>query len=162
MYRPPEDIRELRAKGLPWVVATCLVVILVLVGILFYYVSVENLTETLTATPSAVFFNYQIDVPETERSSEHVEYEAQTSTAVPLATGKISLEWQQSPRSASRTFPHAAVSSRNEFCAEIGRDALIRGGNAVDAAIAIIICEGSLRPHATGFGGGMVMLLHDR
>ncbi|KAK6013911.1 hypothetical protein OSTOST_20745 [Ostertagia ostertagi] len=42
------------------------------------------------------------------------------------------------------------------------RDVLIRGGNAVDAAIATVICEGGLRPHATGFGGGLVMLLHDR
>ncbi|VDO26513.1 unnamed protein product [Haemonchus placei] len=31
-----------------------------------------------------------------------------------------------------------------------------------DAAIATVICEGGVRAHATGFGGGMVMLLHDR
>ncbi|VDP11124.1 unnamed protein product [Heligmosomoides polygyrus] len=42
------------------------------------------------------------------------------------------------------------------------RDVLIRGGNAVDAAIATAICTGALHPHATGFGGGMVMLVHDR
>ncbi|XGW05699.1 hypothetical protein V3C99_016224, partial [Haemonchus contortus] len=163
MYRPPEDIQELRAKGLPWLVATCLVVILVLAGILFYYVSAETIAETLYATPTTAFFNYQVEPTVQESFSiEHVEYDTREGTTEPLSTGKVPLEWPQTPRCASRTFPHAAVSSRNEYCAEIGRDVLIRGGNAVDAAIATVICEGGLRAHATGFGGGMVMLLHDR
>lgn len=50
-------------------------------------------------------------------------------------------------------------SSKQQQCF---RDVLIRGGNAVDAAIATAICTGALHPHATGFGGGMVMLVHDR
>ncbi|PIO77351.1 hypothetical protein TELCIR_00537 [Teladorsagia circumcincta] len=162
MYRPPEDIKELRAEGLPWVVATCLVVILVLAGLLFYYVSAENLTEAPSTTPAVAFLNYQAETSESGRFSIESMYDAQNSATLPLATGNIPLEWVRPHHSTSRTFSRAAVSSRNEYCAEIGRDVLIRGGNAVDAAIGTVICEGGLRPHATGFGGGLVMLLHDR
>ncbi|VDM64258.1 unnamed protein product [Angiostrongylus costaricensis] len=34
-------------------------------------------------------------------------------------------------------------------------DVLIRGGNAVDSAIATAVCVGAAHPHNSGFGGGM-------
>ncbi|KAK5975395.1 hypothetical protein GCK32_005652 [Trichostrongylus colubriformis] len=105
-------------RNLPWVVAACVVVTLVLAGALFYYLTSENLGETILTTPTAAFLNY-------------------------------------------RYLVHARQ-ARNGSFRPVKRDVLIRGGNAVDAAIATVICEGGLRPHATGFGGGMVMLLHDR
>lgn len=44
----------------------------------------------------------------------------------------------------------------------IFRDILIRDGNAVDAAIATVVCMGAVHPHATGFGGGLMMIVHNR
>lgn len=45
------------------------------------------------------------------------------------------------------------------FCKH--RDVLSRGGNAVDAAIATLICDGAQCPEQLGIGGGFLMSIYN-
>lgn len=38
---------------------------------------------------------------------------------------------------------------------------MANGGNVVDAAIATMICDGALRPHQMGVGGGFLMSIYN-
>jgi len=42
------------------------------------------------------------------------------------------------------------------------RDILKKGGNAVDATIAAMLCDGIALPYATGLGGGFLMLVYNK
>ncbi|KAK6759119.1 hypothetical protein RB195_016377 [Necator americanus] len=161
-YNPPEDIQELRAKGLPWVVATCLLVIVVLSGVLFYFVAAAELSADINQSTVVPSIGYEVEFLDTESSPTQAYLPNLTSTkSSDDLTQDISTEWTSPPaRSASRKFLHATVTCRNEYCAEIGRDVLIRGGNAVDSAIATVVCTGAVHPHASGFGGGLMMIIH--
>lgn len=55
-----------------------------------------------------------------------------------------------------------AVSADSTVCPPIGRRMLEKGGSAVDAAIAILFCQGVAEPHRSGLGGGMYMLIYQR
>lgn len=41
------------------------------------------------------------------------------------------------------------------------RNVLFRGGNAVDSAIASIVCLGVVNPHNTGIGAGFIMTIYN-
>ena len=41
------------------------------------------------------------------------------------------------------------------------RDVLIDGGNAIDAAIATLVCVGVTNPQSSGLGGGMLMTIYN-
>ncbi|XP_075540455.1 scoloptoxin SSD14-like [Dermacentor variabilis] len=47
-------------------------------------------------------------------------------------------------------------------CRQLARDLLDTGGNAMDAAIALSVCNVALRPQAWSLGGGLVMLIYNR
>ncbi|MFH4975574.1 hypothetical protein AB6A40_002283 [Gnathostoma spinigerum] len=70
--------------------------------------------------------------------------------------------WPPPSYSYMGTFEKAAVTSDNGLCSEIGRNILIKGGNAVDAAIASMFCLGVTNPQSSGLGGGFVMTLYNR
>jgi len=53
------------------------------------------------------------------------------------------------------------VSAGRAEAAEIGRDILSRGGNAIDAAVAVAFAMGVCEPNANGIGGGGFMLIRD-
>lgn len=53
------------------------------------------------------------------------------------------------------------VVSQSEVASRIGKDILARGGNAVDAAVAVAVAETLTLPRAGNIGGGGYMLVYD-
>ncbi|KAF1756060.1 hypothetical protein GCK72_012513 [Caenorhabditis remanei] len=64
------------------------------------------------------------------------------------------------PKSKSAKYKNAAAVADSRFCAEIARNVIIQGGNAVDAAIAATFCNGVVLPYATGIGGGDFIVIY--
>jgi gamma-glutamyltranspeptidase len=59
-------------------------------------------------------------------------------------------------------YNRAAVAVDNEQCSQIGKSILLKGGKAVDAAIAASLCNGILNAHSMGIGGGCVMIIYSK
>ncbi|XP_050429822.1 scoloptoxin SSD14-like isoform X2 [Adelges cooleyi] len=58
-------------------------------------------------------------------------------------------------------YGRAGVVSNGEPCAQIGRNVLKNGGNAVEAIIATLICDGVHCPEYMGLGGGFLMTIYN-
>ncbi|KAK9883507.1 hypothetical protein WA026_001683 [Henosepilachna vigintioctopunctata] len=55
-----------------------------------------------------------------------------------------------------------AIVTNGEQCSDIGKSIIYRGGNAVDAAIASLFCEGVAMAQSCGLGGGFIMTIFQK
>lgn len=58
-------------------------------------------------------------------------------------------------------YDHAAVTTDTEQCSTIGKEILMKGGSAVDAAIASLNCMAVVIPESLGLGGGCFITYYD-
>jgi len=79
------------------------------------------------------------------------------SAALGLAAASSALA---QPR-AGDVYAHGMVVAANPLAAEAGRKVLERGGNAVDAAVAVQAVLGLVEPQSSGLGGGGFLLYFD-
>ncbi|XP_072099776.1 glutathione hydrolase 5 proenzyme-like [Mobula birostris] len=58
-------------------------------------------------------------------------------------------------------YSQAAVAADSRRCSQVGRDILQKGGSAVDAAIATLLCSSLVHPQSLGIGGGSIYTIYD-
>jgi gamma-glutamyltranspeptidase/glutathione hydrolase/leukotriene-C4 hydrolase len=62
----------------------------------------------------------------------------------------------------STTIKNAAIVTNGIECAALGRKIFNRGGNAADAAVTVVLCEGITCPQSAGIGGGFLLSFYSK
>ncbi|CAM6129364.1 unnamed protein product [Calypogeia fissa] len=78
---------------------------------------------------------------------------------VQLSIRRVQGTFEHLPRSRIVESDVGVVATDHVLCSDIGVDVLKKGGNAVDAAVAVAFCLGIANPGASGIGGGDFMLV---
>ncbi|KAI1700767.1 gamma-glutamyltranspeptidase domain-containing protein [Ditylenchus destructor] len=134
------SVKDLRRRGIPWILGACAAVIILLTILLSYFLYKDFYSTTHNNNSLA----------DSCGSKSHSQKHGRE-------------DWPPlDPRTSLVRFSKAAVVSDNGLCSEIGRTILLRGGNAVDAGIATVACIGALNSHSSGLGGGFLMTIYNR
>ena len=89
-----------------------------------------------------------------------VHHMAATTASSPLAMENQEEILKLKKYSAIDSLPNGAVAADHEVCSKVGVSVLVKGGNAVDAAVATTLCLGVANPASSGLGGGAFILIH--
>lgn len=81
--------------------------------------------------------------------------------SIKIAQAETEIGTRRSDRPAVRTQNYMAVAA-NPIAAQVGSDILKKGGNAIDAAIAVQLVLGLVEPSASGIGGGGFLVYYDK
>lgn len=94
----------------------------------------------------------------------HLGWIALAIASIPLPPAMAQVEMEAGNRSTDRQAVRASkymVAAANPIAAQVGRDILAKGGNALDAAIAVQLVLGLVEPNASGIGGGGFLVYYD-
>src|SRR5213592_588658 len=84
------------------------------------------------------------------------------TTSAPAHRALIAADWALAGRAQAVTGSQAMVVSSHPVASEVGTDILRRGGNAVDAAVAVGFALAVVHPVAGNIGGGGFMVIRMR
>ncbi|MEO8459551.1 MAG: gamma-glutamyltransferase [Dokdonella sp.] len=82
------------------------------------------------------------------------------ASAMALAAATVQAADASKPSAPTQRPGHAAIASAHNLATDAGLEVIAKGGNAFDAAIAVIATLAVVEPESSGIGGGGLMLLH--
>uniref|UniRef100_A0A1I7Y121 Gamma-glutamyltranspeptidase 1 n=1 Tax=Steinernema glaseri TaxID=37863 RepID=A0A1I7Y121_9BILA len=160
---------NLKANGdLPWILVVVQSVLIICLLFFFFGVIMTRDNLKSTAATRNVSLSLPSSISPTPRPTTVATLpttSGRTFTTSP-ATASTSTDAPTTPTSESPLststehipvgkFQRSAIVSNDQTCSDIGRSVLIRGGNAVDAMIATVVCVNAAN-FGDAFGGGFI------